>query len=220
MNQNLNQEKSDYLDLMPYNISTIIPGDTEVSVRLKCANLRIAFLALSLVCWIFILVFLCEMAAHSAIPKLAENARAVNDFFDNSTTFMTGPVIITGTLLYFIWSRKTLTWFNGVVIDDKPVAVIQYQFKKMSPGIHIIYLRSAGRLWIVCPGTSQDNMRFKNIKILKEETAYNETQVELLKEKLIASDAVEKKFWFLTWELVISIAILTLIMIVALSDSW
>lgn len=204
---------------MPYNISTIIPGDSVVSVRLKCGNLRIAFFALGLACWVFTLVFLCEMAAHSVHPKLAENARAVNDFFGNSTAFMTGPALILGTMLYFICSRKILTWFNGVVIDDKPVAITHYQFKKMSPGINIIYLRSKSRLWIVYPVTSQDNVKFKNVRILKEETAYNETQVELLKEKLAASDAMEKKFWFLTKELVISIVVVTFIMIVALSDT-
>ncbi|SDE02624.1 hypothetical protein SAMN05216464_103381 [Mucilaginibacter pineti] len=202
---------------MPYHASTYIPGDSSPSVRLKCGNLRTAFLAFSLLCWVFILVFLCEMGAHCALPKLSSGARAVNDFFGNSTAFMAGPAIVLATLLYFAWGRKTLTWYNGVLIDDEPVAVLHYQFKSLFPGTNLIYLQSASRVWIIYPVTSQDNVKFKNLEVLKEETAYNEIQVGLLKDKLAASGATEKRFWFLTKSLVISLVILVLIMIVALS---
>jgi hypothetical protein len=204
---------------MHYNASTLIPGDSAPSVKLKCGNLRIAFLAWSLLCWVFILVFLCAMAAHSVNPNLAARARAINDFFGNSTAFMMGPVIVLGTLLYFAWSRKTLTWFNGVLINDQPVAVVSYQIKSFSLGINVIYLRSASRLWIVYPVTSQDNKKFKDAEIVRKETAYNAAQVELLKGKLMASGATEKRFWFLTKGLVISIVLLILIMIIALADT-
>ncbi|MDN5288095.1 MAG: hypothetical protein JWR38_4369 [Mucilaginibacter sp.] len=133
---------------------------------------------------------------------------------------MSGPAIVLGTFLYFAWARKALTWYNGVLIDDKPIAVSYYQFKKLSPGINLIYLQAAaGSVWIVYPVTSQDNKKFKNTKILQKEKAYNETQMELLKTNLIASGATEKRFCFFTKNLVISLIILTLITIVALSGN-
>jgi hypothetical protein len=183
----------------------------------KCGNLRIAFLAFSLIFWIFSLIFLCQVVIYHAPDDIALKARAVNDFFGDSNAFMIGPGLVLATILYFVWNRQTLTWDNGLLIDDRPVTIEYYQIKDGVAGAKLIYLRSAGRLWILYPTTSQDNMRGKNMKIVKKEAAYNEKQVGLLESLLIASGATKKQFWFLTKGPILSFALMVLIAIIALS---
>ena len=202
---------------MAYNKSTVIPNDASRDVLLRCGNLRIAFLALDIMFWMFTLVFLCQMASSSSNPHLAEHARRINDFFGHSVVaFMIGPVIILATLVYFIYGRKTFTWrYEGALIDDKPIQVAYYRFKRLTASLHLIYLQSGGRLWILYPVTSQDGRKFPDVKIMQRETAANEAQVELLKNKLTNAGAMEKSFWFFTTDVILSFILLVLIVTVA-----
>ena len=201
---------------MPYNKSTFITGESEPSVHLNCGNVRIAFLVFCMIFWLSGLIFLCQMAEHSAVPKLAEQAHIVNHYFGNSTAaFMSGPIIILATFLYFHWGRKRLSWFNGVMLDDQPIDVVHYQFKRTIINVPLIYLQTAKRLYVVYPVTSQDGRKIADGKIMARETAANEIQVELLKGKLQKSGATEKVFWFFTKDVVISFVILIVIVATA-----
>jgi hypothetical protein len=201
-----------------YNRSTYIAGDSEPSVHLKCGNVRVAFLIFSMIFWLFSLIILCDLAAHSGNAKLAENARAINDYFsNNSEAFMAGPVIMLLTFFYFYWSRKKLSWFNGVMINDHPIDVIHYQFKRSIVDVPLIYLQTAKRLYIVYPVTSQDGKKLPDGKIMAREMAANEIQVKLLKEKLENSSATEKTFRFFSNDVIFSFLLSVLIAVLAFS---
>jgi hypothetical protein len=212
---------------MPYNSSTPIPGNSALpytqpdnsgsTIKLKCSNLHIAFLMFNLIFWIFIASFICMVTAHTAIPALATPARAITTFFGNTNSFMILPLSILGTMLYFIYGRKTLTWYNGVFIDDDPITVQYFQFKYLSPNITFIYLQdNSGRLWILSPTTSQDNSKFKNIPILKREQAINQTQTKLLYTNLLAAGATEKKFRFIPTGVIVSFLVCITVIALAL----
>ena len=191
-------------------------GESEPSVHLNCGNVRIAFLAFCMIFWSSGLMFLCQMAEHSGVPKLAEQAHAVNHYFGNSTAaFMSGPVIILATFLYFHWGRKRLSWFNGVMLDDQPIDVVHYQFKGTIINVPLIYLQTAKRLYIVYPVASQDGRKIPDEKIMARETAANEIQVELLKGNLEKSGATKKAFWFFTKDVAISFLVLIIIVVTA-----
>ncbi|WP_374951055.1 hypothetical protein [Mucilaginibacter sp.] len=166
--------------------------------------------------WMFSLVFLCQIAAHNGYPKLAERARAINDYFgNNSAAFMAAPVILLATLMYFVWGRKTLTWFNGLRIDDEPVEVLHFQFKRMLNNVPLMYLQCVGRQYVIYPATSQDGRKFPNIDMMKKDMALNEIQVGLLKAELEASGATEKRFWFFTKDVIFSFLLFVLITAIA-----
>lgn len=193
---------------MPFNRSTYIPGESEPSVYLKCGNIRVAFLLLCMIFWLFSLVILCHIAAYSGHPKLASYAQTVNNFFsENTKGIMAGPIIFLATFLYFYWSRKRLSWFNGVMIDDQAIDVLHYQFKRTIINVPWIYLQTATRTYILYPVTSQDGRKLPNANIMAKEMAANEIQVALLQEKLLHSAATEKIFWFFTSDVIISFLI-------------
>ncbi|GAB2684843.1 hypothetical protein GCM10027037_02680 [Mucilaginibacter koreensis] len=202
---------------MTFNQSTKLPdGNAYPTIQLRCGNLRTAFLAFDMSFWLFTLIFLCQMAMHSVNPILAARARAVNDFFGSSAErMMIGPVFIAATLLFFAWGRKKISWTDGLRINDKPVTVTHYQFKAIMAGMHLFYLQSGSRLWVVYPVTSQDGRKFPDAKIMERERAVNEAQEELLLTQLAASGAIEKSFWFFTKDVVISFAIFITIVIIA-----
>ena len=204
---------------MPYNRSTYIAGESEPSVHLKCGNVRLAFLLFCMIFWLFSLIMLCQMAAHSGFPKLAENARALNNYFgNNSEAFMAGPGIILVVFFYFHWSRKKLSWFNAVMIDDHPINVLHYQIKRSIINVPLIYLQTANRLHIVYPVTSQDGRKLPDGKIMAREMAANEIQVQLLIEKLKSSAATEKSFWFFSKDVIFSFVLALFIAAVALAS--
>ncbi len=182
----------------------------------KCGNLRIAFLAFSLMFWICILMFLCQAVIYHGSPDIASKARAVNDFFGNTNWFMVGPGLVLATILYFAYDRQTLSWDNGLLIDDRAVTIENYQIKEGLTG-KLIYLQSAGRLWILYPTTSQDNQRGKDLKIINQEAIRNNKQVVLLESLLVDSGAVKKQFWFLTKGPILSFILAVLTALIALS---
>lgn len=106
---------------MHFNKSTdiYIPGPE--LFRLKCGNVRVAFLAFDMIFWLFILIFLCQIVMHVDFTELSLKARAVNDFFGHhSLAFMAGPVIILTTILYFAYGCNSISWQDGLKIDDQP----------------------------------------------------------------------------------------------------
>jgi hypothetical protein len=200
-----------------YNQSTYIAGESEPSIYLKCGNIRVAFLLVCMIFWLFSLIILCHIAAYSGYPKLAEQARALNDYFGiNSKSFMAGPLIFLGIFLYFHWSRKKLSWFNGVVIDDQPIDVIHYQFKRTIINVPFIYLQTAKKVYVLYPVTSQDGKKLPDGKIMAREMAANELQVALLKEKLENSFATEKVFGFFTKDVIFSFLFAVFCAVIAL----
>jgi hypothetical protein len=203
---------------MPYNKSTFIPGGSTATVHLKCGNVRTAFLMLSLVIWIFTFILSCQVAAHSANPQLAAHAQEVISFFDRPGYFMIGPGVILVVIFNLVYGRIKVDWSNGLFINDEPVMVKYFEIKEMYGRVDLIYLKSAGRLWVVYPVTSQDNVRYnRNMSIEMKERAANEAQVKLLREELIASGAVEKRFWFFTKGVVLSVVVFILVVAFAFS---
>ena len=117
---------------------------------------------------------------------------------------MASPVIILVAFFYFHWSRKKLSWFNGVMINDRPIDVIHYQIKRSIINVPLIYLQTANGLHIVYPVTSQDGRKLPDGKIMVREMAANEVQVQLLIENLKNSVATEKSFWFFSNDVLFS----------------
>ncbi|MET3980963.1 hypothetical protein ABIB62_004099 [Mucilaginibacter sp. UYP25] len=170
---------------MIYNQSTFIAEDSEPTVHLKCGNMRVAFLPLCMVFWIFSFLFLCQMAAHNANPKLASNAQALNNYFGHHVAaFMSGPVIILATILYFHWSRKKFTWFNGVMLNDQSIDVIHYEFRKVINNVTFFYHQTGSKLHIIYPVTSQDGTKFPNVKLMNKEAAFNDIQVAFFEKQI------------------------------------
>lgn len=201
---------------MRFNKSTdiYIPGP-EV-LRFKCGNLRTAFLAFDLIFLLFALVFLCQVASHLGSNELSAKARAINDFFGtHSAAFMAGPVVILGTLMYFAYARNTISWQDGLQIDDRPQQQVSYQFKSFFGGVPLIYLEAKGRLYILYPATSQDGRKFPDAEIIRKETAENQVKVALLKNKLTESGAIAKRFWFFTWDVGVSFLAFLLVILIA-----
>lgn len=203
------------LVVMRFNNSTDITIPGPEILRLKCGSLRTAFLAFDLLFWLFTLFLLCQIAAHSGSPDLAVKARAVNDYFENNTVaFMSGPVLILGTLLYFVLGRKTISWQSGLLIDDEPKQLISYQFKQLMGGVPIIYLRTSGGLYILYSVTSEDVRKFPDLNIMKKEMAENRLRIELLKSELIVSAAIERRFWFFTRDVGFSFGAMVLALLI------
>ena len=203
---------------MHFNKSNHIAVTGVAALRLKCANLRTAFLAFDMLFWLFILIMLFQFAAHSSIPELSSFAKKTNDFFgNNSKAFMAGPAIIGITILYFIYGKKTVTWNDGLQIDGKPVLLTSYAIRQIMGGTPILYLQGESRRYIVFPVTSQHGRKFPDVKILKRENAENRKLVEMLKIKLVASGVEERHFWFFTWDVTISFFIMILIFVIAFS---
>lgn len=194
----------------------MVPGVQ--TLMLKCGNLRMAFLAFNMIFWLFSFVILFQFAAHSSIPELSSFAKNTNDFFgNNSKAFMAGPAIIGITILYFIYSKKTVTWNDGLQIDGKPVLLTSYDIRQIMGGTPILYLQGESRRYIVFPVTSQHGRKFPDVKILKRENAENRKLVEKLKIKLVESGVEERRFWFFTWDVTISFLIMILIFVIAFS---
>ena len=188
------------------------------ALRLKCSDLRTAFLAFDMLFWLFILIMLFQFAAHSNIPELSSFAKNTNDLFgNNSKAFMAGPAIIGITILYFIYGKKTVTWTDGLQIDGKPVLLTSYDIRQIMGGTPILYLQGERRRYIVFPVTSQHGRKFPDVKILKRENAENRKLVEKLKIKLIESGVEKRRFWFFTWDVTVSFLILILIIVIAFS---
>lgn len=167
--------------------------------------------------WLFLIIITLHAAQYSGSPKIAVQARAINNFFGHSkAAFMSGPVIILATFWYFYFGRKKLSWYNGVLIDDKPIHVTHYQIKRTITNVLFIYLKTANWLYIVYPTTSQDGRKLPDVKIMAKEMALNEQQVAILKRKLEQSGAIEKSFWFFTNDVVISFLIFLIIAIIVL----
>jgi len=194
----------------------VVPGFE--TLRINCANLRMAFLAFNMIFWLFSFVILFQFAAHSSIPELSSFAKNTNDFFgNNSKAFMAGPAIIGITILYFIYGKKTVTWNDGLQIDGKPVLLTSYDIRQIMGGTPILYLQGERRRYIVFPVTSQHGRKFPDGKILKRENAENRKLVEKLKIKLVESGVEERRFWFFTWDVTISFFIMILIFVIAFS---
>ena len=194
----------------------MVPGFE--TLRINCANLRMAFLAFNMIFWLFSFVILFQFAAHSSIPELSSFAKNTNDFFgNNSKAFMAGPAIIGITILYFIYGKKTVTWNDGLQIDGKPVLLTSYDIRQIMGGTPILYLQGERRRYIVFPVTSQHGRKFPDGKILKRENAENRKLVEKLKIKLVESGVEERRFWFFTWDVTISFFIMILIFVIAFS---
>ena len=201
---------------MHFNKSTYIFTPGPEILRLRCGNLRTAFLAFDMVFWLFSLVLLCQIASHNGFPELAAKARAINDLFgSNSAAFMAGPVIILFTLLYFVYARFTISWQDGLLVDDNPKQLTRYQFKSLFGGVPLIYLHTGQGVYILYPVTSQDGRKFPNVEVMKKEMAQNQVLVDLLKDKLNESGAKEEQFWFFTWDVGISLFVALLIVLIA-----
>ncbi len=201
---------------MRFNESTYIAIPGPEILRLKCGNMRTAFLAFDMVFWLLTLMLLCQIASYSGFPEVAAKARAINDLFgNNSEAFMAGPVIIIFTLLYFVYARYTISWQDGLLIDDKPRQLTGYQFKSFFGGVPLIYLQTSHGVHILYPVTSQDGRKFPDVKLMKKEMEQNQVLVDLLKSKLNESGAKEDRFWFFTWDVGISFFVVLLIVLIA-----
>jgi len=201
---------------MYFNSSTPIKLPTPEKLRLKCGSLRTAFLAFDMVFWLFTLVFLFAMAAHSNYAPLAQWARAVNDYCGSHTAaFMVGPGTIGITLLYFAYGRKTLSWQDGLIIDNKPKQLLSYQFKQFFGGVPLMYLNTTSGKYILYPVTSQDGRKFPDIKQMNKEMSANQVLVDVLQAELHKSGIQKAGFWFFTWDVAASSAVFILVMAAA-----
>jgi len=201
---------------MHFNKSTYIFTPGPEILRLKCGNMRMAFLAFDMIFWLFCIVLLCQMASHSGLTVVSTKAKEINEFFGHSSeAFMAGPVVVIFTLLYFVYARYTISWQDGLLIDDNAKQLYSYQFKSFFGGVPLIYLRTDNGVYILYPVTSQDGRKFPNVNVMHKEMAENEVLVDLLKSKLMASGAKEEQFWFFTRDVAVSVLIALIVVLIA-----
>ena len=191
--------------------SSTFSGHTKPDVILSCGDVRKAFLTISVACWMLSLLLICQMAVHSANQKIAGPATTISTYFSTHTfAFMAGPVIICILVYYFYWSRIRLTWIDGLLIDNKSIDLLQYQFKRTITGTAMIYLQTANSRYILYAATSQDGKKLPDGKLMEEETAENERQLAILKSRLESSTATEQKFRFFSYDVYLSVVVVLL----------
>lgn len=199
--------------------SSTFSGHTKPDVVLSCGDVRKAFLTISVACWMLSLLLICQMAVHSTNQKIAGPATTISTYFSTHTfAFMAGPLIICILVYYFYWSRTRLTWIDGLLIDNNSVDLLQYQFKRTITGTAIIYLQTANRKYILYAATSQDGKKLPDGNCTEKETAENERQLAILKSKLASSTPAEKKFWFFSYDVYLSLLVVLAVVVLAWSQ--
>jgi hypothetical protein len=177
---------------------TPLPGaikfGTNRSVYLKCMNAKTGYYMMSALFWTLTAFLLGLTLTTSGNPAISQSSRRIIDgLFDlKGMSYLPFALII--PILYCIYKRTRISWDQGPVIGGEPVQILYYQFKKMFGNSNVIFLQSADRRWILMPATEEENKRFKDIQILRQQQAFNEVQMAELKANLIDYGAVERQF--------------------------
>lgn len=184
-------------------------------VLLKCMNLKNVYLTLGTMFWCFTVFFIIMVMSESKNQEMALQARGIIDWITDQGAWKFAPFAFVILMLYFYYSRTEITWNSGILIAEKPADILYFEIKKVSGTITIIYLQSKDKLWILVPATLEETKKFKDMKVLHEQLAFNETQIVQLKTNLIQFGIPEKKYNLITKYLVLGIVafILTVIWI-------
>lgn len=172
---------------------TVKTNDLDTSVKLSCGNMQIVFRMLGTGLWLILIVLGAMLLSAFKDTAVSIPGKAVIDYLGGVHLLIYLPVVFVFILFYFMYSRKNLSWDNGLLIDGEPVVISSFSIRRMNKGINFIYLQSANRLWILAPATSQDNSKYQDQAIVKREQAFNETQMKQLQINLLNTGAVEKK---------------------------
>ncbi len=191
------------------SVKTAVENDTQIN--LKCGNLRLGFFVFIVIFWYFNIMFILQMWKHYADLDVKLKISAINDFFGDNPILTILPIM--ASLAYFIFSRKKLKWSNGLLINEKPVNVIHYQFKPLFANAIMVCIQTDERLYLLYTVTSQDNVKFPDAKRFIKEAVSNAVQAEKLKNKLISIGATERKFHFFTKGFLVALIVFVLITI-------
>jgi hypothetical protein len=206
-NRGFRKDPSDPMDLPPP--VTMQTGND--SVLLACMNLKNIYLMMGSILWCITIFFTLMVVSEIRNQPVAVQARGVIDFITTQESWKYSPIVFIVIMLYLLYSRTKITWDNGLIIADKPADILYFEVKKITATAYFIYLQSKDRLWILVPATSEEMKKFKNIKVLNRELAFNETQIQQLKHNLRQSGVQEKKFSLVTKYLIFGlVAFLTL----------
>jgi hypothetical protein len=191
-------------------------GQKMFSVHLKCADLKQAYSILGIIFnLITILMFVMligELDVYDTLPY----PKIVDAILSKKIMFPIGAGIVI-SLIYNAYHRVNITWENGPVVAENAVNITHYEIKKNGLLLNVIYLQTDQKLWILVPGTSQDNTKFKDFKRLRQEQQENEKFTQQLEENLNHYGVQKRKFSFFTFYFKFSFfaLILSLILILA-----
>lgn len=167
---------------------------TNRSVYLKCMNAKTGYYMMSILFWSLTAFLLGLVLTTSGNPIVSESARRIIDGLFNLKGMSYLPFALIIPILYCIYKRTRISWDQGPVIGGEPVKILYYQFRKMFGNSTVIFLQSADRRWILMPATEEENKRFKDVEILKQQQAFNETQMAELRANLMDYGATERQF--------------------------
>ncbi|WP_316803591.1 hypothetical protein [Pedobacter nototheniae] len=164
------------------------------SVRLDCRNVKTIFILMAIMFWGFAIFFGIMMMSEMKNQDVALDARGIIDALTDVKLLKFLPFAFLAIMFYFIYNSEKISWNNGPVISSEPTHVLYFEIKAITASVNLIYLQSEEKLWILVPTTLEETKRFKDIKVLNEQLAFNETQVVQLKANLIQYGVQEKKF--------------------------
>lgn len=168
-------------------------GNNNRAVLLNCLNLKNLYYLVGTLFWCLTIFFTTIVISESKNKEISLPARTLIDGLINQSAWKYSPFVFIVAMLYFIYSRTKITWENGVLIADNPRDIISFDVKKVTRTATFLYLLSKDKSWILVPATSEETKKFKDIKVLNEQLAFNETQIEQLKQNLLQSGAQESK---------------------------
>ncbi|GAA4199297.1 hypothetical protein GCM10022289_09400 [Pedobacter jeongneungensis] len=192
-------------------------GQKMFSVHLKCTDLKqgnsILGIVFNLLTILMLVLVTGGFDSYNALPY-----PKIVDALLNKKTLVPIGIGIVVFLMYNAYHRVNITWENGPVVAESPVNVTHYEIKKNGLLLNVIYLQTDQKLWILVPGTSQDNTKFKDFNRLRKEQQENEKYIQQLKENLNHYGAQERKFPFFTLYLKLSFFafILSLVLILVI----
>lgn len=169
----------------------------DTRVFLRCGDLKQAFLIVGIAFNLITVTMLILLSYRLHLFEGFPYSKIAGAIFRKEIMIPLG-VAFGIFIVYHAYHRITIRWDNSLFIAENPVNVQYYYVKKTGLLLNVIYLQTDQKLWILIPGTSQDNTKFKDFTLLRKEQQENERNVDRLQSNLINDGIKEKKFAFLT----------------------
>lgn len=164
------------------------------TVTLSCMNIKGLYLLMAAVLWTITFVLSLLAVAQSETIPFAPGLRGLLDHLTDIEALKYSPIIFVLIFLYLYYHRKVIEWENGLLISFRPTEIEAFEIKRLHKALTYIYLQSKDKTWVLTPRTSEEMRRFRDLRIMAEQTARNEFKVEKLRQNLLRSGAMEQKF--------------------------
>ncbi|SHE80118.1 hypothetical protein [Pedobacter caeni] len=196
------------------NVSLPIAPAEGYAVTLSCMNIKGIYLLIAAVLWTITLVLGLLAIAHSETIPFAPRLMGLLDHLTDIEALKYSPIIFILIFLYLYYHRKVVEWENGLLISFRPTEIEAFEIKRLHKALTYIYLRSKDKTWVLTPRTSEEMRRFRDLRIMAEQTGRNELKVEKLRQNLLRSGAREEKLSGISLHLMIAGLALLLCLVV------